>query len=202
MPAEWVSSSIAAGSWGVSTRTARNYFRCDLKGKPLHGIPLGVRWSRGPGGNGGKVMVGARDRVEVLAQALRAAEGAAATPPALPEPSPASAPLPSDRGTALPVRIPCVPPAQGHSPRTVAAALPALADKGWRTSRAHERYEIIRPILQCAPGSPERAKAVDAAARSAGCSSRTVRRWLAGYEREDLAGLLVVKRGKLTPYWG
>ena len=194
MPAEWVSSSIAAGIWGVSTRTARNYFRCDLKGKPLHGIPLGVRWSRGPGGNGGKVMVGARDRVEELAQALRAAEEAAAAPPALPEPSPASAPLPSDRGAALPARIPCAPPAQGHSPRTVAAALPALADKGWRTSRAHERYQIIRPILQCAPGSPERAKAVDAAARSAGCSSRTVRRWLAGYEREDLAGLLPASR--------
>ena len=79
-------------------------------------------------------------------------------------------------------------------PQTVAEALPALADTGWRAAKARARHAVIRPVLQHEPGSPDYGRAIDAAASSAGCSTRTVRRWLADYERDGWAGLLPASR--------
>lgn len=66
---------------------------------------------------------------------------------------------------------------------TISAA-PAGTEPEWK-----RRRELIQPALANPARSPERVAAIEAVATTHGIAGRTVRRWIAAYEAQGLAGL-------------
>ena len=77
-----------------------------------------------------------------------------------------------------------VPPPPVPSLPTRAALQPSPTGAG-----ILQRYEIIRPVLQHAPGSAERGGAVREASRRAGVRPQRVREWIAAYEAGGVGAL-------------
>ncbi|MYA88738.1 MAG: helix-turn-helix domain-containing protein [Boseongicola sp. SB0662_bin_57] len=75
----------------------------------------------------------------------------------------------------------------------VVKAKPAAAART-KGEMAMDRHDLIRPALQCRPGSRERRIAVDAAARAAGVRVGTVYDWINAYEAEGLAAHVRTER--------
>ena len=71
--------------------------------------------------------------------------------------------------------------------------LPAVASSRKRDpgacDEATKKYELIKPALQCRPGSSERGLAVEAAMSVSGKSRRTIYNWIAAHETKGFGSL-------------
>ena len=92
-----------------------------------------------------------------------------------------------------------VPALKAHLVKPAAPAVPMVAsDHAWRAERARERLAVIRPILDTAPKSRARGEALRAVEARRhlikGALERvslpTLKRWVADFERDGLAGLM------------
>ena len=97
-------------------------------------------------------------------------------------------------GWAYEVLASCLddPDAQEAAPQTstdvqAQYGSPARREAG---ERMMARYDLIRPVLHCPGGSPERAMAVEIAAYKAGRDESTIYDWIAAHERDGIGGLM------------
>lgn len=166
--ATWLSVAEIAARAGVSERSVRLAIRACERGRDWRGARLAVRAVAGETG-GGAGGVSYRVREDSLPPDLRG------TLPAVP----GDAPPPSVRETAAP-------------------ALPVAAEDGAAASLWRFRHSVIAPILAHERGSPDRARAAEAASRidrldpsgrTVRVSVRSIQRWIAAYERDGMAGL-------------
>ena len=156
---EWLTAAAFAAIPGISERAARKALARAFEGRPWRGKGLIVRKVPSRGGSAGWAF-------EVLAESVHGdAEGGLPTVPA------------ASPTTAVPdAPVPAVP--------TRAAPQPSPSCAG-----ALQRYEIIRPVLQHAPGSAERGRATREAAERAGVHEQRIREWIAVYRAGGIAAL-------------
>ena len=166
--ATWLSVAEVAARAGVSERSVRLAIRACERGRDWRGARLAVRAVAGESG-GGAGGVSYRVREDSLPIGLRGAVPAAA----------GDVPPPAVRGADAP-------------------AVPVPADDGAGARLWQFRHSVIAPILAHERGSPERAAAIEAAARvdrldpsgrTVRVSVRSIQRWIAAYEEHGMAGL-------------
>lgn len=92
-----------------------------------------------------------------------------------------------------------VPGLKAHLDKPAAPPLPmTISDHAGRMERVRERLDVIRPILNTAPHSRERGDALRVVATERHLikgalervSNSTLKRWVADYERDGIAGLM------------